>query len=104
MQSPSDGEQKFFQMVQVNDQAAAIPIYVKALKIFFSGTKKSDDLETWYAASGTRVLSICSYDDSGLILTYFTEMSILVSYAFVWENVKTMDFFRNYCSLWYQSW
>ena len=68
------------------------PYMVKALKIFFSGTKKSDDLETWYAASGTRVLSICSYDDSGLILTYFTEMSILVSYAFVWENVKTMDF------------
>ena len=40
---------------------------------------------------------VCSNDDPGLTLTYFT--ANLVPYAFVWEKVKTMDFFRNYCSL-----
>ena len=35
---------------------------------------------------------ICSNDDSGLTLTYFTARSNLVHYAFVWEKVKTMDF------------
>ena len=34
----------------------------------------------------------CSNDDSGLTLTYFTAMSNLVPYAFVWEKCKTMDF------------
>ena len=31
-------------------------------------------------------------DDPGLTLTYFTARSNLVSYAFVWEKGKTMDF------------
>ena len=32
-------------------------IYVKNLKkIFFSGNQKADDLETWYASSGSQVL------------------------------------------------
>ena len=35
---------------------------------------------------------ICSNDDPGLILTYFTARSNLVPYAFVWEKGKTMDF------------
>ena len=35
---------------------------------------------------------ICSNDDPGLTLTYFTARSSLVPYAFVWEKVKTMDF------------
>ena len=34
----------------------------------------------------------CSNDDRGLTLTYFTSMSNLVPYAFVWEKCKTMDF------------
>ena len=43
---------------------------------------------------------ICSNDDPGLTLTYFTARSNLVPYAFVWEKDKTMDFFsRNYLSL-----
>ena len=32
---------------------AAMPIYGKNLKIFFVGTKKTDDLKTWYAASSS---------------------------------------------------
>ena len=35
---------------------------------------------------------ICSNDDSGLTLTYFTARSNLVPYAFIWEKCKTMDF------------
>ena len=35
---------------------------------------------------------ICSNDDPGLTLTYFTARSNLVPYAFVWVKGKTMDF------------
>ena len=35
---------------------------------------------------------VCSNDDPGLTLTYFTARSNLVSYAFVREKGKTMDF------------
>ena len=35
---------------------------------------------------------VCSNDDPGLTLTYFTARSNLVHYAFVWEKVNTMDF------------
>ena len=73
---------------------AAMPIYGKNLKqnLLFQNPKV-DDLETWYAALGARVLSQdSSNDDPGLTLTYFTAMSNLVPYAFVWEKCKTMDF------------
>ena len=40
---------------------------------------------------------VCSNDDPGLTLTYLTAISDLVSFAFVCEKGKTMDFFRNYC-------
>ena len=35
---------------------------------------------------------VYSNDDPGLTLTYFTTRSNLVSYVFVWEKDKTMDF------------
>ena len=35
---------------------------------------------------------VCSNDDPGLTLTYFTTRSNLVPYAFVLEKGKTMDF------------
>ena len=35
---------------------------------------------------------VCSTDDPGLTLTYFTARPNLVPYAFVWKKVKTMDF------------
>ena len=35
---------------------------------------------------------VCSNDDPGLTLTYFTARSNLVPYAFVREKGKTMDF------------
>ena len=36
---------------------AAIPIYAKNLKNLLLWNQKANDLETWYAASGARVLS-----------------------------------------------
>ena len=38
---------------------------------------------------------VCSNDDPGLTLTYFTTSSNLVPYAFVWEKGKTVDFSEN---------
>ena len=38
---------------------------------------------------------ICSNDDLGLTLTYFTARSNLVPYAFVWKKRKNNEFFRN---------
>ena len=35
---------------------------------------------------------VCSNDDTGLTLTYFTARSNLVPYVFVWEKGITMDF------------
>ena len=35
---------------------------------------------------------VCSNDDPGLTLTYFTARSNLVPYAFVCKKGKTMDF------------
>ena len=75
-----------------------VHIWEKSLKIFFSGTKRL----TLNLAMQHRVLEyyqVCSNDDSRLTLTYFTARSNLVPYAFVWENSKTIDFFRNYRSL-----
>ena len=54
--------------------------------------QKADDLESWYAASGTRVLPGMFKWWPGLTLTYFMARSSFFSYAFVWEDGKTMDF------------
>ena len=35
---------------------------------------------------------LCSNDDPRVTLTYFTARSNLVTYAFLWEKVKTVDF------------
>ena len=35
---------------------------------------------------------VCSNNDHGLTLTYFTARSNLVHFAFVWEKGKIMDF------------
>ena len=70
---------------------------VKTLKTLLLWNQKAEDLESWYGALGTQVLP--ENDDPGLSLTYFMAMSILVHYTFVWENSKTMDFFRSIVKL-----
>ena len=81
---------------------ATMPIYGKNLKKSSSpGTKR---LMTLTLCMHHRVLEyyqVCSNDDSGLTLTYFTARSNLVPYAFVWEKGKTMDFSETTCRVVY---
>ena len=63
---------------------------VKTLKNLLRN-QKADDLETWYAAWVLEYYQVCSNDDPGLTLTYFTARSNLDPYAFVWEKCKTTD-------------
>ena len=82
----------------------AMPIYDKNLKKnHLLWNQKADDLETWSASLGTRVLPSLFNDDPGMTLT-FTARSNLVLYAFVWQKVNQWIFLRNCCSLWYKSW
>ena len=72
---------------------AAMPIYgKKPKKIFFSGTKRPMTLNLGMHHRVLEYYQVCSNDDPGLTLNYFTAMSNLVPYAFVWEKGKTMDF------------
>ena len=41
---------------------------------------------------GLQPIIVCSNDDPRVTLTYLTAMSNLVTYAFLWEKVKTVDF------------
>ena len=78
---------------------ATMAIYRKNLKkIFFSGTKRSVTLNLGIHYWVLEYYQVCSNDDPGLTLTYFTARSNLVPYAFIWEKGKT-GIFRNYCCL-----
>ena len=68
---------------------AAMPIYIKTLKIFFSRTKRPMTLKLVTYCWVLKYYQVCSND--GLTLTYFTTSSNLVPYAFVWEKGKTMN-------------
>ena len=52
----------------------------------------TDFHETWYVALDTRIMIVCSNDNPGLTLTCFTTMSSCVTYAFLYEKVKRIDF------------
>ena len=70
-------------------KVAAVPIYGKNLKkIFFSGAKRPMTLKLSMHHWVLEYYQICSYDDLGLTLTYFTARLN----SFVWEKGKTMDF------------
>ena len=71
---------------------AAMPIYGKNLKRIFSRTKRPMTLKLGMQHRVHEYYQVCSNDDSGLTLTYFTARSNLLPYAFVWEKGKTMDF------------
>ena len=86
------GELKFVQTVKVTyPRWPPCPYMVKALKIFFSGTKKPMTLKLGMQHRVLKYYQFCSNDDPGLTWTYFTARSNLVPYAFVWENGKTVD-------------
>ena len=81
---------------------ATMPIYGKKnLKIIFSGTIRPMTLTLVMQHWVLEYYQVCSNDDPELNLTYFTARSNLVSYAFVWEKGKTMDFSETFivCNL-----
>ena len=74
---------------------AATPIYGKnPSKIFFSRTGGPIFTKLGMKHRGLQPTIVCSNDDPGLTLTYFTERSNLETWAFVWEKVKTVDFHK----------
>ena len=87
------GNDSLFKGSTSHDQDATIPIYGRNLKIFFSETKRPMTLKLGMQHQVLEYYQVCSNDDPGLTLTYFTTRSNLVPYAFVWEKGKTMDFF-----------
>ena len=63
---------------------AAMLIYGKNIKNLSLWNQMADDLESWYAASGSlKYYQVYSGDDSGFTFTYFTARSNLVPCAFV---------------------
>ena len=67
---------------------AAMLAYGKNLKkILHSRTKQPMILKVGMQHRELEYYQICSNDDLGLTLTYFTARSNLVPYAFVWEKV-----------------
>ena len=71
---------------------ATMPIYGKNLKKIFYGTKMLMTLKPSMHHRVLQYFHVCSNDDPGLTLTYFTARSNLVPFAFVLEKGKTMDF------------
>ena len=55
------------------------PYMVKNFENLLLRNQEADDLQTWYTASGTRVLPTSSNDDPGLTLTIFITVSNLFS-------------------------
>ena len=70
---------------------ATMPIYGKNLKKNFRN-QKADDLETWWAALGARVLPRLFKWWPWVDLDLFYGKVKFGPYAFVWEKGKTMDF------------
>ena len=72
---------------------ATMPIYGKNLKKnFFSGTKMPMALKLGMQHRVLKYYQVCSNDNPGLTLTYFTARSNLVPNAFICEKGKAMDF------------
>ena len=71
---------------------AALRIYGKIFRIFFSGTSGpiSTKLGMWHLY--LQPIIVCTNETHWLTLTYFTPRSNSATQAFLWENVKTGDF------------
>ena len=64
----------------------------KTLKKLLLWNQKADDLETWYAALGARVLQSLFEWGPLIDIDLFYGKANLVPYAFVLEKGKTKDF------------
>ena len=72
---------------------AAMPIYGKnPSKIFFSRTGRPISTKLGVQHRGILPIIACSNNDPGVTLTYFTARSNLVTFAFLQEKLKTVDF------------
>ena len=63
---------------------------VKTLKSLLLWNQKANEL--YMQNQVLKYYQVCSNDDPGLTLTYFTARSNLVHYAFVWEQGTTIYF------------
>ena len=106
MEPPKDGGMK----VNINGicnmyKMAAMPIYGKKhLQSFFSGTKRLMTLKLGMWHSLLEHYQICSNDDLGLKVTYFTTRSNFSPFCFCMRKWLSCRFPRNYWSLWGESW
>ena len=57
---------------------AATPIYGKNTSLFFLQNWQAEFHKTWYVASGLQPIIVCSNDNPGVTLSYFTSRSNLV--------------------------
>ena len=72
---------------------AAMPIYGKNPSKIFSGTSGPISTKLGMKHRGLLPIIVCSNDDPGLTLTYFTARSNFVTKALLFEKVrKKMDF------------
>ena len=62
---------------------AAMPIYDRDLKNLMAGIKRPMTLKVGMQHRVLKCYQICSNDDPGLTLTYFTAKSNLIPYAFI---------------------
>ena len=76
------GNESLFKRSRSHDQDH---IWYKPLK-FFSRTKRPMTLKLGMPHRVLEYYQVCSNDDPGLTLTYFTARSNFVPYAFVWER------------------
>ena len=65
---------------------------VKHEQFSFPGTERPMTSKVDMQHRKLEYYHVCSYNDSGLTLTYFMARSNFVPYAIVWEDSKTMDF------------
>ena len=87
------GERKYIQMVKVTwPKWPLCPYMIKTWTNLLLWNQMADDLESLIKHQVLKYYEICSNDDPGFTVTYFTTRSNFVPYAFVWEKVKTMDF------------
>ena len=71
---------------------AAMPIYGKNSSKNFSRTGRLISTKLGKKYPGLQPIIVCSNDDPGVTLTYFTARSNVVTYAFLSEKVKIVDF------------
>ena len=98
------GERKFVQTILVTwPRWSPCSYMVKNLKIFLLQNQKVDDLETWYAASGARVLPNLFKWWSWVDLDLFYGKVKFGPLCFCMGKRKNNGFFRNYYRLWFET-